>query len=234
MTEDASRRRRRRLRFVAVVAVLALAISAPSWGPPLLSKLAYFRVRRVEIRGVHYIPPGEILTRLAVDTTASVWDPPAPLEARISEHPEVRGVKVRRRLPGTLVVEVDETPPVALVPGPSGLRVFDETGVALPIDPSRTIVDAPILARRDTAALRLLGSLRTRLPAVYQQVSEVRPTGNGELWLRVGSVPVRMMSNASAERLLDIEPVISDLRQRQLLLTELDLRYRDQVIARIQ
>jgi cell division protein FtsQ len=224
----------RRLRLLTIVAALAAAVAAPLWGPRVLGKLAYFRVRQVEIVGTKYIPPRDILDRLAVDTTASVWDSPTPLEARIADHPEVRSVTIRRKLPGTLVVEVDEKPPVALVPGGSGLRVFDETGVALPIDPSRTVVDAPILSRRDTAALRLLGSLRSRLPAVYQQVSEVRPTAAGELWMRVGAVPVRVMSGAGVERLLEIEPVVRDLERRRLLLVELDLRFRDQVIARIQ
>jgi cell division protein FtsQ len=234
MTGDPAVRRWRRAKVVALAAGVVLAALAPLWGPRVLSQLAYFRVRRVEIVGAQYIAPRDILARLAVDTTASVWDSPTPLETRVAEHPEVRGVRVRRRLPGTLIVEIDENLPVALVPGAAGLRVFDERGVALPIDPSRTVVDVPILARRDTAALRLLGSLRSRLPAVYQQVSEVRPTGERELWLRLGAVPVRLMSDVEVDRLLEIEPVVRDLERRRLLLVELDLRYRDQVIARIQ
>jgi len=38
----------------------------------------------------------------------------------------------------------------------------------------------------------------------------------------------------SVERLADIFPVETDLARRQVSVSELDLRYRDQVIARLQ
>jgi cell division protein FtsQ len=99
-----------------------------------------------------------VLRRMRVDTLASVWDPARPLEARVAAHPLVRSVEVDRKLPGTLVVRLVEHAPVALVPSPSGFRVYDDRGVALPIDPAVVDVDAPILGRLDTLALRLLGA----------------------------------------------------------------------------
>jgi cell division protein FtsQ len=41
------------------------------------------------------------------------------------------------------------------------------------------------------------------------------------------------MTSVTLARLSDIEPVERDLAQRQLRPVELDLRYRDQVIARL-
>src|SRR5437773_10721236 len=104
----------------------------------------------------------------------SVWAPLRPLEERVAGLPEVRTVAIRRKLPGTLVVTITERIPVALVPTPQGFRAYDEGGLPLPIEPSRTAVDAPILARRDTAVLRLLGELRRSAPELYQRVSDVR------------------------------------------------------------
>ena len=48
------------------------------------------------------------------------------------------------------------------------------------------------------------------------------------------SQPVRAMKDVTLERLADIEPVEADLGRKQLRATEIDLRYRDQVIARLQ
>ena len=45
---------------------------------------------------------------------------------------------------------------------------------------------------------------------------------------------VRVPVGLSVERLADIFPVESDLARRQVRVGELDLRYRDQVIARLQ
>jgi len=41
------------------------------------------------------------------------------------------------------------------------------------------------------------------------------------------------MKSVTVERLAEIEPVQDDLARRQLRVAELDLRYRDQVIARL-
>jgi cell division protein FtsQ len=215
------------------VAVVA-ALLSPFWGPRLLAQLAYFRVRRVEIVGAKFVQPSDILGRLHVDTLSSVWQPAAPLEERIASHPGVRSVRVGRRLPGTLVVEITERWPVALVPTPSGLVPIDERGAALPIDLTRTTVDAPIMAYRDAGLFRLLGRLHAEAPELYARVSEVGRTSGDEVWLRISSVLVRAMTDVSVERLAEVGPVEQDLARRQLRAVEIDLRYRDQVIARLQ
>ncbi|HEU4990416.1 MAG TPA: FtsQ-type POTRA domain-containing protein [Gemmatimonadaceae bacterium] len=227
------RPRRRRWRRIGY-AVLALGVgTAYWWGPPALSHLAFFRARRVQIEGAVYTPSRDILRQLHVDTTVSVWTALGPLESRVARLPEVQSVVIRRKLPGTLVVHVTERVPVALVPTSRGLRPYDESGLPLPIDPARTPVDAPILTRRDTAALRLLGTLKRQAPELYQRVSEVRRAGD-ELDLSLASVVVRAMADVTVRRLEDVEPVERDLANRRLTVAELDLRYRDQVIARLK
>jgi cell division protein FtsQ len=95
------------------------------------------------------------------------------------------------------------------------------------------LVDAPVLSQRDTAALRLLGQLRARMPAFYDRVSAVRAVGKREMVLELKTVAVRAMLDASLDRLAELEPVEADLARRQLRAAEIDLRYRDQVIARL-
>jgi len=221
-------------RLALLGVVFVLIVSSPWWAPLGLKRLAFFRVRNVEIVGARYLPARDILNRLRVDTLASVWDPTAPLERRVATHPQVRSVEIERKLPGTLVVHVDERLPVALVPSPRGFRAFDERGVALPIDLAKTPIDAPILIERDTSALRLLAELKTSAPSLYDHVSDVRPLSDEELLIAFDSLTVRAMKSVRAERLSEIQPVRDDLARRQLKVVELDLRYRDQVIARIQ
>jgi cell division protein FtsQ len=215
-------------------AAVVVGLLAPIWGPSVLGQLAYFRVRRVEIVGAKFVQPSDILGRLNVDTLSSVWQPAQPLEERIASHPGVRSVRVDRRLPGTLVVEITERLPVALVPTPSGLVPIDERGAALPIDLTRTTVDAPIVTHRDAGLFRLLGRLHADAPELYGRVSEAGRSGGDEVWLRISSVPVRAMADVSVERLAEVGPVEQDLARRQLRAVEIDLRYRDQVIARLQ
>lgn len=209
---------------------------SPVWAPLLLRRMAFFRVRHVEVVGARYVLARDILGRLNVDTLASVWDPTGPLETRVSRHPLVRGVRVERKLPGTLVVRLVEHAPVALVPTAEGFRAYDERGVSLPIDPTVADVDAPILARPDSAMFRLLGAARTGSPVLYRRVSEVRREGPGgrELLFVLDSLPVRALAGVTLRQLEDLQLIEQDLARRRLRATELDLRYRDQVIARLQ
>ena len=214
---------------------LLLLAASPLWGPRLLRNLAFFRVRKVEIVGARYTAPAELLERMKIDTTRSVWDPMGPIETRVRSHPQLSDVVVTRRLPGTLVVQVTERRPVALVNSPGGLRAVDERGVRLPLDPSRTPVDAPVVmaAPRDTAVYHLLSRMQREAPALYAKLSSVRSTGGDEIVLQIADLTVRAMTSVTLARLGDIDPVERDLARRQLRPAELDLRYRDQVIARL-
>jgi cell division protein FtsQ len=224
---------RLRVRLVLVGIGVLLLVGAPFWGPLILRQLSFFRVRKVEIIGARYVSVGEVVDRLHVDTTASIWDPTAPLAARLASHPQIRRVSVRRKLPGTLVVDVDENLPVALVATSEGVKAFDARGAALPIDLARTPIDAPILPRRDIGVLKFLGDLRAEAPALYDRVSEVRIVGADEVLIELDGMPIRAMRDLSTGRLAEIDPVTDDLTRRGLRAAEIDLRYRDQVIARL-
>lgn len=227
-------RRGRRWRRLAVVAGgIALIATTPWWGPRLLAEMSFFRLRRVQVVGARYLRADSIVALLGVDTTRSIWDETDELVERVRKHPQVSDVEISRRVPGTLVVTVTERVPVAFLPTARGLEPLDAAGRTLRIDPSRVNVDLPVLARRDTAVLRLLGELRERSPQIYERVSAARRAGRGEIILEMGAVNVRAMDDVSAERLSDILAVEADLARRQARVAELDLRYRDQVIARL-
>jgi cell division protein FtsQ len=240
-TGQRSRASRLLRRVGAGLAVLAL-IAGPWWGRAILRHLEFFRVRRVEIDGARYVSPDEIVSRLRIDTTASLFDDVGPLERRVRLHPSVRDVRIERKLPGTLLVRITENPPVAFVQAASGLLAVDATGRSLPVDPATADVDLPVLAVRDTLALRVLGEVREQAPALFARIGEVRRVPRGGsfyLLFRLTESPsnpahdVLASGDVGADRLSDIVPVEQDLARRNLRATELDLRFRDQVIARL-
>lgn len=224
----------RAAKLAMVLVVSAVVFTAPLWAPFLMRQMPYFRVRRVEIVGARYVAPSDILSRLHVDTMASIWDPTKPIAERIATLPDIATAVVGRKLPGTLVVQVTERTPVAIVPSNSGFVAFDERGTSLRIDPTRIAVDVPVLSQRDTAVLRLLGTMRSKMPALYARVSEVRRVGGDELVFQLKNWPVRARRDVTLERLADIDPIEADLARRHVRVAEIDLRFRDQVIARTQ
>jgi cell division septal protein FtsQ len=231
---------------------LVAVIMAGAWGVRGAARqMAFFRVRNVEIRGVRYLQPKEIVSRLKIDTLASLWDDLEPYRQRVRGHPQVSDVRITRRMPGTLVVTIQENLPVGLIQTPAGMIPYDSLGRQLPIDPARTNLDLPIVATTDPVLLKLVGAIRAQEPRMFARIEEVKRTSRDEILLTLSSsdrsgrmdataprenrtLRVRVPVGLSVERLADIFPVETDLARRQVRVGELDLRYRDQVIARLQ
>ena len=229
-------------------------IMAAAWGVRAGARqMAFFRVRTVEVRGTRYLQPNDIVARLQIDTLMSLWDNLEPLRQKVRRHPQVSDVRIERRPPGTLVVIVKENLPVALIQTATGLQPFDSLGRQLPIDPSRTNLDLPIVASTDPVLLKLVGAIRAVEPRVFARIEEARRAGKDEILLTLAPRPedsggvagnsamplrkplrVRVPLDLSVERLADIFPVESDLARRRVHVGEIDLRYRDQLIARLQ
>jgi cell division protein FtsQ len=255
---------RGRWRVVAILVLLALLAPMPWLARRGASKLAFFHVRKVVVEGTRYLSTDSVVARLALDTLNSVWDDMSPLEARVRSLPQVASVSISRKLPGTLLVSVEENLPVALVSGPLGLEPVDSAGVPLPIDPAREALDLPISNQRDVSLIRMLAQVRAKNAILYRRISEVSRDAAGDVLLLVtstapgtpqqeadsigipadsasavpvaapGMLRVRARMGVSAARLSDIFPVEFDLGRRGTRAAEIDLRYRDQVIARLQ
>ena len=235
----------RRTIIVATMVLGAALVASPVWGPRALSRLDFFHVRTIEFDGVRFAKAAELVQQLRVDTTQSVWQPLDSLVARVAQHPMVRRVQVERDLPGTLRVHVIERLPVALVPAQGMLRPADATGALLPIDPTVVSLDVPVAWSADSTLLAALDGLRENAPAIYARVSAARRVGADELrfTLTGGTVGaagpamqnvllVRTSADVTVARFKDILPVEADLARNHLRAVELDLRFRDQVIAR--
>lgn len=230
------RRWKRRVRRILLLAVSLTLLTSPFWFRAALAQLDFFQVRRVVVVGTRYVSPDQIVSRLRIDSTASIWDDAGPLEERVGRLTSVREVRIRRRMPGTIVVQVVENLPVALVQGNGGLVAVDANGTTLPIDPTAVDLDVPVLRTRDSLALRLLGEVREEMPEFFARVGDVRRVADGSIAIRLNDPTPRVVlapGDLSMERLFDIIPVEADLARRRAAATEIDLRYRGQVIARL-
>jgi cell division protein FtsQ len=127
-----------------------------------------------------------------------------------------------------------------------------------------TNLDLPVANQRDVALTKMLGDVRATSAVLFRRISEVSRTSAGDVLILLTTTAtaardaapdstafgsdsatlsttngpallrVRARMGVSAARLTDIFPVEFDLRRRGARVAELDLRYRDQVIARLQ
>lgn len=249
---------RRKGRGCLLLILALLAISSLWWGRLVLSQLAFFRIREVEITGTRFVDPAMLAARMRVDTLQSIWNETETYRLRVQSHPQVTSASIERKLPSKLIVHVLENLPVALIPTATGFLAYDSAGRELPIDPRLTHPDLPIAPPGDTAVLSLLGRIRANQPAIFERISEITRPAPRELYIllaagqrKTSSAPpdssaldstvtesavlrVRVPLGVTVTRLTDIFPVENDLKRRQVKVAELDLRYRDQVIARLQ
>lgn len=214
-----------------IVGGAVLLLSGWLGAPALGRRLAYFDVRSVEVVGARHVPVKAVVQSLKLPPSASVFDALAPVEARVRKVPGIRAAEVTRRLPGTLVVKVQESAPVALVSSSQGLRMVDGRGRALPYDPTRAAPDLPLVPAADTAVASLLGRVRELDPEFYADVQAAWRVKE-DVVLRLRTHRVWLRPGAGADELMALRMVADDLRRRGRPFAALDARFADQVVVR--
>ncbi|HSM61854.1 MAG TPA: FtsQ-type POTRA domain-containing protein [Longimicrobiales bacterium] len=232
--------------------MLATLLGAAAWAGvsrvvTAMADLSVFSVREVQVRGLAYADESEVVALLGLTPDATVWGDTEAWAGRIERHPLLVSATVRRRVPGTLIVEVEERRPVALATTPT-LEPVDPTGVRLPVDPAETRLDLPVLAspdpvpgsrllpRRGRTLAAEVGRLMSADTAFLQRVSEVA-------WLDDNTVRARWTEPA-VDFLFDLGTPPQRIREGLVVLADalardpgrqpsvVDLRYADQVVVR--
>lgn len=239
-------------RTAYAVALIALAAGTAGaiWGRDLLAELPYFDVRQIEVVGARFVAPDSVVQLAAIGSTRSVWEDYPDVERRLLTHPLIEGVEVRRHGLRTLRLVIREVEPLALV-DLGELRAVRSDGTPLPIDLAGTALDLPVLtmaAQVDTAtgrvggrasgALQLFARLRSRDPGLAAMVSDFHsPESGGIVANLVVSQPARrlLLPREIDEKLVArIRAALADLRRRGTIAAEVEARFADQIVIRLQ
>jgi cell division protein FtsQ len=216
---------------VAAAVVGGAALIALS-APVILRLVPFFDVRRVELVGVRYLVPTEVMAALELDPSRSLFAPTRGVVARATQIPGVVNARVERRLPGTLRLILEETPPVAFVPSDAGLMAVDGQGRSLPYDPAAVLLDLPIIERADSVLVRVLAMVRMTDSILYRRVDAARRLHGGDVVLEVGSTDVMLRVSATAREILNVSLVERHMTAAKQDVRQLDARFADQVVVR--
>lgn len=217
---------RGRVLLGAALAAAGVTVMAPRW----LRRVEFFQVRQVDVTGLRYLEGREVVAAMALPAGASLFDDPAPFEARALAMPGVQRVAVRKRWPGTLVVAVTEWQPVALTPAEGGLAMLDRLGRVLPFDPSRVPADLPV-AEADPEVARALFRIRENAPALFRRIGGARRAGQ-DVALQADGFRVLVRGDVSADDLLNLLAAMADMAERGVNYEELDARFATRVFVR--
>jgi cell division septal protein FtsQ len=199
--------------------------------PAILRRLEFFRIRRVEIAGLQYLAPATILGAMGLDARSSVFDDLLAAGRGLRALPGIRSAVVRRRLPGTLEIVVEEAVPVALAPRGATLALVDSTGRVLPFDPAATAPDLPVAASADSVVAQVLASIKESDPLLFAGIETARRV-HGDVVLEWKERRLWFGSGVTAEEIRAVMAVAQDLARQGRSYRELDARFAGQVIVR--
>jgi cell division protein FtsQ len=213
----------------------------------------YLAVKQVIITGNRIIPDEEyrkIIGDLQGQPITSVH--PGEVGSRLEEHPYVQAARVSRLFPATVKVELVERIPLAMV-NIQPLVLIDAEGVVLPdvgnaldlplpslsnFNTARELYPAgqPVLSRKVMEATSLLARVRREYPRLYRNLSEIRLNPQDEYELILSEEPTRVVLGKANlwDKLVVLREFEKTVGHRRHLTdyTYLDLRYKNQVIAR--
>lgn len=222
-----------------------------------------FLVEEVIVEGNCLVTEEEILTAMDIPALVRLWKiEPEVLEARILGLNLVRNVEVRRVLPHTLVVDLEERAPTALLHDQKAEKRFaiDEEAVilfdaddhdsALVARSNRNVDNLPEISGMKRSGWRvgetvdnprLKDVLRALALAVAREekwalsLATIDAPKDARGWiLRSREIPgeIRLGDRAFIERIGRIEPVSRFLKQENLELAYLDLRFDAQLVIK--
>lgn len=177
------------------IVVLGLVLLGVVVGTVAL-RSALFEVRRVEVRGNGRLAPAEVRGLAADARGRNLWLLALDDVARsVETHPWIARAEVRRDLPSTLVVEIEERIPVAWVADPDGGAAVAADGVVVQrradgaglvaIGEVDGIEEPGSLTGAPRQSLRVVASLP---PRIRREVAEASLHGEGViLRLRSGA-----------------------------------------------
>ncbi|MEO8090655.1 MAG: FtsQ-type POTRA domain-containing protein [Gemmatimonadales bacterium] len=211
----------------------ALLAGALVWlgAPEILGRLDFFRIRRVEIAGLQYLPAAKVIAALELGSEASVFDDLSAAGGQVRALPGVTSALVRRRLPGTIEIILEEAVPVALTPRPGGMALLDSGGKVLPFDPAASAPDLPVAASADRRVARVLASVQEHDPVLFARVQTAWRVQDDVL-LEVDGRRFWFGPNVTAEDIRAVMAVAQDLARQGRKYHELDGRYAGQVVVR--
>jgi cell division septal protein FtsQ len=199
--------------------------------PQLLRRLEFFQIRRVEIAGLQYLAPSKVIAALDLNARSSVFDDLLAAGSEVRALPGVQSAVVRRRLPGTLEIVVEEAVPVALAPRGAGMALLDSSGQVLPFDPAATAPDLPIAVRADRVVAGVLASVREHDPVLFGRIGAAWRVRD-DVVLDLDGRRIWFGSAVTAEDIRAVTAVAQDLARQGRKYQELDGRFAGQVIVR--
>ena len=237
-----------RWRLAGLAVLLVLLVAGGRWLATQVIELDMLQAQRIVVRGNHRLSNGEVLALLDGLRGESLLI--ADLDAwrdRLMSSPWVKEASLRRVLPSTVEVAIEERTPLGIARIASELYLVDDQGTVIDeYGPAYADLDLPIIdglssgsspspaadASRAALARRVLNALRLKSVAARISQLDVTDARNAVVLLDGDTTLIRLGDGQFFERLQSYLELAPALRERVPDMDYVDLRFNQRVYVR--
>ncbi|MHC1696566.1 MAG: cell division protein FtsQ/DivIB [Geobacteraceae bacterium] len=236
-------------RVCAVFVLITLVWAVGTEAYEVFAKATFFRLERIEVSRMQQLSRDEIVSL----TGAKLGDSLLKLELQhvaeeLEKNPWIEKLKVRRRFPGTLSIEITERVPVAVV-NMGYLYYLDAKGDIFKPLTEGDLLDFPVITgiteedllkdadgtkKMLTTALGIMDLLKKGSVFRLSDVSEIHlDKGYGiTLFTAQGGIPVKLGNSDFEGKLARFSRIYQELTTQITSLEYVDLNYADKIVVK--
>jgi cell division septal protein FtsQ len=215
--------------------------------------MGVFDLRRIEVRGNNILTRAEVVDAMDLPLQGTVFEVDLPgVQMRVERLQYVYGVRLGRKFPHTLFVDIVENEPLSYIAAPEYFVVSSEKE-ALPLPHGRFDLELPTISGTDSAltaldqgtitnheqlqqAWLILNYIHQSFPVLFHDLSELVFGDNGEvtLYMAETSTAVRLGESDLESRITMLDAFLQTVAGKRSLMdySYIDLRYDRQVVVR--
>jgi cell division protein FtsQ len=209
-------------------------------------------IRQVRVEGMNIVTRDEVMRLLNLPPRSTLYSLDlTQLQRNILGNSFVKSATIKRDVPATLVVEIEERIPAAMLLRGNAIFSIDEEGVILPYLQTRVTYDLPLITGIDSAVVLKPGIVQTQKELVaameiikvskligdelYHSISEIHLRAGGDIILYSfdNGIPIIFGHGDAVRKML----VFEEYRKKFLQHTNregiqyIDLRFEDQIVV---
>lgn len=209
----------------------------------------YFHVEHIDVRGLKSLSTEEVVVACGLAENENIFDVDLRrVASRVKAIPRVDKVLVSRRLPSTIVIQVQERTPVAVLPYAGYFVEVDGAGLAIGLEESYRARELPLLTGLALRSVRVgcpvdapeissALAIATALPEpILRQVSEINfnPSHGFSLHMQSGMQAI-LGSGTVAElksRVMVLAAILARLEEEGRQATYIDVRFEKRPVVK--
>jgi len=209
----------------------------------------YFHVEHIDVLGLRSLATEEVVVACGLAADENIFDVDLErIAARVKGIPKVDKVLVSRRLPSTIVIQVEERAPVAVVPYAGYFVEVDSAGLAIGLEETYRARELPLLTGLALRSVRVgypvdapevvpALAIATTLPGrITRQVSEINFDASHGFSLHMQSGTQAILGSGTASDLESrarvLEALLARLEQEGKHATYIDVRFEKRPVVK--